>query len=141
MATYHYIDGEGKSEGPLESEELRALFADGLVKKTTKVSKNSQGWRVFASYPELNRTAIPSVTADAVAQGSKVSGEEKSENPPGFIAYVILSLLVWPLGLVCAIYWLCIPKHRSAGLAMLGISLASALLAWAVLITVARRGL
>lgn len=53
-----------------------------------------------------------------------------ARNPPGFALYAVLAGLIWPLGLIGAIAFLCDPEKRSAGVALFLISVASGILTY-----------
>jgi hypothetical protein len=59
-----------------------------------------------------------------------------SAHPPFFTASMLLSPIISPVGIVMGLAYLCLPKWRSAGGAMLGLGLCSAALAWLVYLSV-----
>ena len=130
MSQYHYKTADGEPEGPVHLDDMRALVSDGMLQKETLVSKAGGPWRKLNECFEL----APSRHAAAMSHPAfQAANKKEGGNPPGFVLCVVLTLLVWPIGLVGAIYFLCDPKHRNAGLAMFGITCASALLAWTVM--------
>lgn len=128
--TYHYLDGDGHPEGPLSLEELRTLFAEGLLNRKSKVSREGGEWKEARLYSELSGAVKPRFDQVHSVYTAK---KETSKNPPSFALFVVLALLLWPVGLIGAIAYLCEERNRSAGFALLGISICSALLSWAFL--------
>lgn len=53
-----------------------------------------------------------------------------STNPPYFGFFATLAILVWPLGMLGAIGYLCDPKHRGAGAVLFLIAIYSAAVTW-----------
>lgn len=58
------------------------------------------------------------------------SEQGESDNPDHFGLLVFLTFIIWPIGLVASVVYLCDPKRRGAGFALLAISSISATLAW-----------
>ncbi len=63
---------------------------------------------------------------------SQATAKELPSNPPGFGPWMLLSLLLWPVGLVGSVVYLSDPRYRGAGLALLGITLISAIATWLI---------
>ncbi len=61
---------------------------------------------------------------------AQAPAKDEPVNPPGFALWALLALLIWPIGIVGSVVYLCEPKHRGAGLALFVISLASAIVGW-----------
>ncbi len=61
---------------------------------------------------------------------SQAPAKEAPVNPPGFALWALLALIIWPIGIVGAVVYLCDPKHRGAGLALFVIALASGIVGW-----------
>lgn len=128
MAKYHYLDGNGEPQGPFALEDIRALFTDGLLHRKSKVRKGGGDWKEARLIPELEAKA----RANEVYMPN-VPAVKESGNPPAFVALVVLTLILWPVGLIGGIVYLCEPKTRGAGAALLAIALASAVLSWVIL--------
>jgi hypothetical protein len=126
MAEYFYLTDDGAEEGPIMREDLMALLSDGLLKKDTQVRKG-QIVKPARDYPELAQKA-PTITHPALLM--KHSKPKEDGNPPSFWFFVVMATIIWPIGLLGSIAYLCDPKNRSAGVALFLISVASALLAW-----------
>jgi hypothetical protein len=63
-------------------------------------------------------------------------GQSYSVHPPFFTASMVLSPVICPVGIVLGIVYLCLPKWRGAGGAMLALGLVSALIGWVVYLSV-----
>lgn len=126
MADYYYLADDGTEEGPILRDDLMAMLADGMLKKDTQVRKG-QIVKAAKEYPELVPKA-PIITHPALLLKHAKPAEDG--NPPSFWFFVVMATIIWPVGLLGSIVYLCDPKYRSAGVALFLISIASALLTW-----------
>lgn len=101
-----------------------------MLGKDALVSKAGGPWKEARSYSELS--AVRNIGQMVHPALSAAGRPKESKNPPYFGFFVFMSLLLWPIGLAASIVYLTNPKHRGAGAALLGISFASAAIAWAI---------
>lgn len=80
-----------------------------------------------ATLPALMAPASPKPAA---------KNESRLVHPPFFTTSMLLSPVISPVGIVMGLAYLCLPKWRSAGGAMLGLGLFSAVLAWLVYLSI-----
>ena len=141
MSTYFYIDPDGQQAGPLESYEMIDLMQQGLLKPKTQVFREGDDqWRELQHYPELATALRSSARPWMVAPDARrhhmasrpMVESSSSENPPNFGLMVVLALLLWPIGMIASIVYLCDPRCRSAGVALFLISFASLFVSWFV---------
>ena len=100
-------------------------------------------WRELRHYPEIaigRRGRASSLADDATIpeawrQHSVSQGVKNSDatNPSSFPLMVVCAVLIWPVGMIGSIVYLCDARYRSAGFALFCISLASCFVAQAML--------
>jgi|GEM_PF-5107612 len=83
----------------------------------------------------MKRTAsLPVLVAHAAhaASPSFPADDPRSVHAPLFTAIFVLTPLLWPVGIIMGVVYLCNARWRAAGAAMLGLGLVAALISTAV---------
>jgi hypothetical protein len=78
--------------------------------------------------------SLPAFMAPA-SPAPAAKDDARAVHPPFFTASMVLSPLVWPVGVVMGLAYLCLPRWRSAGTAMLVLGLLSAMIGWVVYVS------
>ncbi len=80
--------------------------------------------------------SLPGFVARAAHEQALAQDDPRKVHPPFFVSTLVLSPVIWPLGVLMGIIYLCAPKWRAAGAVMLGMGLLSGLLGSAVYLSV-----
>lgn len=84
------------------------------------------------SWGMKHSVSLPAFVARAAHEQSLNQDDPRKVHPPLFVSTMVLSPLVWPVGVMMGIVYLCAPKWRGAGAVMLAMGLLSGLVATAV---------
>ena len=99
-----YLFQNNQEEGPFLPEQIRSMWATGKITADTLYRFDGlEGW-----FPAKNFCA---------------HAESHSQNPESFAIVVVFTVFLPIVGLIAGISWLCNPKYRGAGGAIIAISL------------------
>ncbi len=122
----YYLMLEGTQSGPYSPGQVREMWSNGSVNgETLYWQEGYTEWlplSTIADEFEGEKTTVP-------VAWRPYTVPKQSGNPTNFVLILILTILFPPIGIVAGIVWLCDPRTRSAGAAMLAIAVAILFLA------------
>lgn len=117
----YWLERDGNVRGPYSFEILTMMWARKELRLTDRLRKDGT-----ESWTEVTRL-VKSLDQAAHSQS------DKPRNPPSFGVIIFLSALLPIIGLIMGAVWLSEPRFRSAGGALLAISVVSMFIWCAIL--------
>lgn len=125
---YHLLDG-GKQSGPFTLSQLKSMWQAGKITVAARYSYDGMdGWRELLDIvPILERETQPRVAAVPGATQHRaeprIAESPQSANPESFDRIVVWTIFLPIVGLIAGLVWLCNPRYRGAGAAMIVVAI------------------
>lgn len=118
MDEFYILDAQQQQSGPFTLSQLQGMWRVSNV--TAKTLYWQQGFDEWIPLSTMSEALEPPRTA--TPHFRVATAQPHSSNPPSFGTIVFFTILLPIVGLVAGIIWLCNPRHRGAGGAIIAIA-------------------